>query len=177
MTVLDTPPTPERIYANGSILEPGDLNNWMAAIVQLWGGRRGPRPRKLHIATGQVVAGGPGTFNSNGSYTASLGSDVLVVPIDVESGERILGLRARVDPAASGAVAVNLLRVTDGSITVLGSPGASSGASVQTIAVSGLTPEVVADAPGVEYLASFAFSLGGGHVVLSGDFSVDRLAP
>lgn len=168
------PTTRNKTYALGDPVRAADLNDLQDSVIAIHSGRRGARWRPLSLYSGRVVTGGPGVFNADGSYTTSVATEALRVTVPLEEGERIIGLRARVDPAASGTVALSLIRVTDGAQAAVGGSGVSSGAAIQTIVASAVS-DVAADNAGVLYLANFAFTTAAGHIVLAAHFQVDHL--
>lgn len=113
--------------------------------------KRPARVRHIHITAGEIVAG-TGTFTGAGVFVSGGATDAVHVPLGVQEGERITAVAVRVAPNAAGAVQLRVFKI-DASMVVaqLGSTQNSSGTSLQTLTVSGLTEAV--DSTAVAYYA------------------------
>jgi hypothetical protein len=172
------PVSRNRTYSVGSPVVAADLNDVQDQIIahdlslaRHEAGKRSSVRRKLPMSMGRCTGGGPGTFFADGSFTTSTAADIFLVALPLVTGERLLEVRARVDPAATGIVTATVFRATDGSTSSLAA-GVSAGGAIQTITTAAMT-ELVVDNPGIGYVVIFTFTLAGGHVLLAGDYRVD----
>lgn len=162
------------VYAPGSQIQSTDLNDLQTHCVRHELGKRSAFRRKLNLFSG--VATGSGAFTTTGGFLNAAAGDALRVVMDLDVGERILNVRARVDPAASGVVSYNVFRVTDGSASSIlpgGTAVSSSGAAVQTLTATPTTPELVADNAAILYIVIFTYTVGGGHDIFAADVELD----
>lgn len=163
------PTSRPRTYLALSQLIAADLNSIFDSIIALHTGKCPIGPRRLEI-DGRLTAG-TATFAGDGTFTiATQPFNLIMSPLPLTAGERLIGLRARIDPAAAGSVTLELHKVTDGTPALLAS-AATSGAALQTITTTPLASEIVPDSPGVFYLATF-IAVTTGHEVLGGCIDV-----
>jgi hypothetical protein len=160
-------------YAAGDPVRHADFNDFQDQIIALYAGKRPSKAKKMPLAIARLAGGLTGTFNDDGSFTMTGGgAGTLRVPLIVHAGERIQSVRARVDPAATGAVGLALVRYTDLVIAAAGSGVTSSGGAIQTIQTPDIN-EIVADDARISYFASFSFAVTTGHVVIAADYFSD----
>jgi hypothetical protein len=127
------------VYAPGSQIKSDDLNDIQTSIVGHEDFLKDPRPRHVNPAAGQLISG-TGNFLVSGRFSATAAASI-VVPLPVSTGERITAISAVIDPGAL-AVTIELWRVDSTNVATSLGTASSSGSSLQTLSISGLT-EVV----------------------------------
>lgn len=99
--------------------------------------KRPGRWRKMNACAGQVIAGSPTSFTTNGTFVNSVASELLYALVGDE-GEQITEVRLGISSVASaGGIQIDIVGITNGTPTTLG--GASStGIGAEILVVSPL---------------------------------------
>jgi hypothetical protein len=169
---MTLPASRNTTYAPGSQVNSADLNAIQDQIVAVNATRLKAGPRRLEVLNARVTSGSA-TFNALGGFLIATASFTGSVLLELAAGERLLQMRARIDPAAAGSVTMELHRITDGVTSGVLASAVTVGAALQTITIPALS-QVQADDPGIHYLAVL-ISTTTGHLIVGGDYSIGVL--
>jgi hypothetical protein len=142
-------------------------------------GGRGSRRRHFPVGIGRQLVGAGGT-QATGSFTNGATSDTFEIPLVLEQGDRVTKIECVVDPAATGVITMDFIRVDDGTQTNINRGQAvSSGGAIQTLTLTPTSGSETVPAPGVnnfQYVMRFSFTLATGHQVRGVYVTTDRAA-
>jgi hypothetical protein len=134
-----------------------------------------PARRRQHPATmGQQVTGTGGTWNA-AEWISGATSDVFVIPLVLNFGERITLIEASVDPASTGTITVDLLEMNETTgISVSQGSATSSGAARQTLSFAPTGGPLPVNTAAIKsYGLQYTFTTATGHRVRSAWVSTD----
>lgn len=171
------PLTRNTTYSNPSQVKSVDLNDVQDQIISIYAGKHGTRRRTFKASAGQQVVGTGGTWDAAGAWNSGATGDVFHVPLVVDQGERITAFYARVDPAATGVITVELRKYNWATHTInpMVPTGASSGDALQMISVTGIVDPLAVVAADADYYLEVTFTLAAGHRLFG--FAIDVDAP
>lgn len=143
-------------YAAGSQVKSADLNDLQDKVIDEYTYRKALRTRKVHWSAGiqdpeefgtvlwdAVSSGTSGYIQTNSGGQLSH----WYMPIDLEVGQRLRAVRARVRTHNTEWITLSVKRLNgDGTETVLGTDNSTTGSGViyENVTVTGLTETVVA---------------------------------
>jgi hypothetical protein len=145
-------------FVTNEIPASDELNEWMNWVYQwlLYLSTRTTTKRKISAIAGEPLTGG--SFNIAGEYFPSSTSDILVIPILLNTGERMTALSGVVSDTSFSAWEFKAWKLTaPGAAVQLGTTqtsGSLGTGTAQTLTVSGLN-ETMLDSDHTRYIVTF----------------------